>query len=858
MFRRIAVCAVGHAVICSIASAQTKPLFPGFEPGSVMPTSPVRVLDWNGDGHLDALGPRGYSIAVGLGDGNGGFPNYKLSGSVATPTSIQIGDINSDGLPDVACVSWNQNYAATLLQTTGAGFGAPQTVGGLSTPEAVGIGFFNSDARPDMVVANSANNTIKVLIQQSNGTYIIFSSPASGGNNPYYLATGDFNADGKSDFVVLNIGSHTGASFTGTGTGTFSAPAVFPVNGEARGIQVADMNQDGVLDAIVTSQVGYGGNVIVRIGTGAGTFGNGFSYNTNDPAGWFQLYDYDHDGALDVFVAEKQYIEVLKNAGTGQLASAARHVAGGPVESFSLGDFDEDGHVDLIVQSNISNPAMFPGDGFGGFFTQKELLTNAPVSGSLMPLLAYDFNLDGWRDLASGTPDGLSAAIFFNNKNGGFAQVGAVTTGAGVLTLGSGDFDGDGIPDLVAGSNISNTVQFVFGDGAGNFNFPAVYALAGPVSAIAVGDVDGDGVLDAIAVSYFGGIIQYLQGIAGTVGQFNSPQTININYPSGLALGDFAENGFPDIAVTGGGLTSTSLNIYINAGGVFTVPPLSTALGNYIDAFAVSDFNEDGHLDAIVSRGETSLNDGVLLLGTGTGAFGAPKPVFTSGYPNGYSVADVNQDGHADIAALFGNAGDIKIALGSGLGAFPKIYNYAAADGDGNLWNCVFADFNHDGRVDAAFAGSNSKISLLYQRPCPLSAATYGAGTEGCSGANVLCANAPPKINSPGFQFQSLHAPPSSLGIVLIVNAADAAGSDPFGLGFELLLDLANATEIIAIDMPTDAAGAGAAAAPIPNDPTLIGKFYYAQAIFYWSPSVCPYLPAGFTSTNGCVLKILQ
>jgi hypothetical protein len=62
----------------------------------------------------------------------------------------------------------------------------------------------------------------------------------------------------------------------------------------------------------------------------------------------------------------------------------------------------------------------------------------------------------------------------------------------------------------------------------------------------------------------------------------------------------------------------------------------------------------------------------------------------------------------------------------------------------------------------------------------------------------------------------------------LVSSQQDLPGTE--FLGFTLYVSMA-ASEVLAIDMVSDPSGFSVGPAPIPNNPFLIGKVYYAQTI---------------------------
>ncbi|MBL8692503.1 MAG: FG-GAP repeat protein [Planctomycetes bacterium] len=133
--------------------------------------------------------------------------------------------------------------------------------------------------------------------------------------------------------------------------------------------------------------------------------------------------------------------------------------------------------------------------------------------------------------------------------------------------------------------------------------------------------------------------------------------------------------------------------------------------------------------------------------------------------------------------------------------------------------------------------------------------ASYGTGTSGCAGTHTLGVTHAPMINSPHFGITCNNAPPSSLGLGILANAQDSAGSDPFGIGALLHVDLFASTEVITLDFFSDAQGNGLAAAPIPNAPTLVGNTYYAMALWAWT--TCSLPPFNLSSSQGLSMTVL-
>ncbi|MFN0205467.1 MAG: FG-GAP repeat protein, partial [Planctomycetota bacterium] len=139
--------------------------------------------------------------------------------------------------------------------------------------------------------------------------------------------------------------------------------------------------------------------------------------------------------------------------------------------------------------------------------------------------------------------------------------------------------------------------------------------------------------------------------------------------------------------------------------------------------------------------------------------------------------------------------------------------------------------------------------------------AVFGTGTPGCTGTQTLSVNHAPMINSPHFTISCDNAPASSLGLGLITDSPDFAGSDPFTLGVLLHADFALATEIIPVDLFSDATGySETVGLTIPNNPAVIGATYYACALWAWPTSTCVlpgFNPYNLSTSRGLAITVL-
>ena len=234
--------------------APASPFPVGLNPGSLV------VGDFNGDGNPDlAVGNVGdLTLTVLSGDGTGGFTAGSPFALLEPPLSLAVGDFNGDGKPDLAIANEIGDGVTVLLGDGTGGFtqapGSPFPVGG--NPASVAVGDFNLDGNLDLAVANSASNTVTVLLGNGTGGF----TPAQGspplvGTEPSFVAVGDFNSDGIPDLTTANTGADTVTVLLGNGTGGFTPAqgSPFRVGGEPVPVAVEDFNGDGLPDLAVAN-----------------------------------------------------------------------------------------------------------------------------------------------------------------------------------------------------------------------------------------------------------------------------------------------------------------------------------------------------------------------------------------------------------------------------------------------------------------------------------------------------------------------------------------------------------------------------------------------------------------------------
>lgn len=193
--------------------------------------------------------------------------------------------------------------------------------------------------------------------------------------------------------------------------------------------------------------------------------------------------------------------------------------------------------------------------------------------------------------------------------------------------------------------------------------------------------------------------------------------------PEDLAIGDFDNNGFKDMAY----ITSTEgkLHVLYN-NGTYVYTNSSTDAGgvNYDYRLVSADFNEDGKSDlAIVNRNSPVSERLIILISTGTSFtksnFSIPGPtdIYT------ISTDDFDSDGHADVVVP--NIGQaLTWYKGNGLGGFSQQTDNNVIGGS----SLVVADFNNDSKNDFAI-GRGQQMDIYLSSSTTFAKTTVNLGT---------------------------------------------------------------------------------------------------------------------------------
>jgi hypothetical protein len=333
----------------------------------------------------------------------------------------------------------------------------------------------------------------------------------------------------------------------------------------------ADYDGDGWLDL---AQANFFGTNLLFHNNGDGTFTKITSNNVAVPGP--QSYgvswgDFDNDGRPDLFFANGYdsgaHNLLIQNLTNGLFSSVALGPASPGLRGhFMVGswaDYDRDGFLDLFVANSGGPSELWHNKGDGTF---ERVLTGALVTNVADSVGAIwaDYDNDGWPDLFlvngyDGSQPEQKNFLYHNNHDGTFTQIktGAIVNDQGHFVGAAwGDYDNDGFLDLFVANN-GGPNRLYHNDGGTNFTVVTQGPVAHDTGICITGawaDYDNDGWLDLFVANRAEGMpnLLYHNNGDGTFSKVTSgPIAVDIVPAGGCAWGDYDNDGFPDLFVSG-------------------------------------------------------------------------------------------------------------------------------------------------------------------------------------------------------------------------------------------------------------------------------------------------------------------
>lgn len=366
-------------------------------------------------------------------------------------------------------------------------------------------------------------------------------------------------------------------------------------------------------------------------------------------------------------------------------------------------------------------------------------------------LATGDINGDGTQDfLISGAKPGFTGfSQVYYSENGEFSELTLLDFDQLLnSSVAIADIDGDGINDiLITGTNTNtNPQQTVFqifkGTGFGVFTKLPDTGISGVNNgSIQVSDFNGDGRKDILVNGNSDVAITkvYFQKADGSFE--DSEQELMGSLYSATKVFDANGDGYQDILITGFSTSySPQTKLYINSGlGEFT--ETASGLPNvYFSSIDTADFNNDGHLDLLISGMDMTPTYTLgIFINDGQGHFIALPTDFVGTATGPAKFVDYDNDGDLDVFSMGTTLSGENIAQiykNNGAETFTLDTAFSDTIIALNMAKAAWFDYNNDGNVDLLTIGYDGTTAQtkLYTNFNPNNCAEPGEnpGSTGC------------------------------------------------------------------------------------------------------------------------------
>lgn len=363
--------------------------------------------------------------------------------------------------------------------------------------------------------------------------------------------------------------------------------------------------------------------------------------------------------------------------------------------SVAIADVNGDGLPDLLV-ATTADRGLAQNPGFANVILNTQATPGTFQSGVPYPSTGYnpasiavaDLTGSGALDLVVASVSGNVSVYLHGASAGTFQSAVNINTGGSPNQVVLADVNGDGHPDIVlADLSSSGGVILLLQDPAqpGQFLAPSKLATSATTASVAVADLDGDGAADIVATGYddsgnHGAVYVFYQ-IASQPGTFLAAASFPAGAgPQSVKTADMNGDGLTDLVVAnfgpgadGTGIAGVSVLLQDPAhAGAFLAPVSYATPGGSVDV-AVADLDGDGHLDvAVANLGPAPGGSISVLLQDATlpGSLLSATSYMAFGQPLGLAIADLNNDGLPDIAAADATSATVMLQVSGQPGMF--------------------------------------------------------------------------------------------------------------------------------------------------------------------------------------------
>ncbi|HSH01323.1 MAG TPA: LamG-like jellyroll fold domain-containing protein [Anaerolineae bacterium] len=317
----------------------------------------VATADFNGDGFDDLLFANWSSqpSKIWFSNGDGTFTLGTQNLGTYNSEAVDAADLDNDGDID-AVIAGSEQYARVYIND-GTGTFTITNFAYYPYASDVDLVDLNGDGYTDAFLTSSSENRNRVWINDGTGNFTDINSDYNMFSTEH-SSFGDVDADGDLD-MVTSSGVSGITLWLNDGNGNFTAVSTFGI--QAYDADLADFDNDGDLDALVSTQTSNTSRNEVWLNDGFGNFTTNSnywvtSYNTTPNS---EFADIDNDGDVDIITANGDHnTRIWENNGLAMF-TLKQTISTNYVRDVKFGDFDGDGDLDFAAARDFTGSATF-------------------------------------------------------------------------------------------------------------------------------------------------------------------------------------------------------------------------------------------------------------------------------------------------------------------------------------------------------------------------------------------------------------------------------------------------------------------------------------------------------------------
>ncbi|MBN1677671.1 MAG: VCBS repeat-containing protein [Candidatus Thermoplasmatota archaeon] len=502
------------------------------------------------------------------------------------PTAVVAGQLDGDShsLTDLAVASASPDAIRFYAQSMGS---LPpfedMNITVPYTPSSIHVGDMNSDGRQDLLVLSQTGNTTFGYHQGSSAPIwqavpeFIFPT----GGVPRAAVIAELDGDGFVDISVAASGADwKGAalpiypfrspSFSNSNSTTWTR-----VDAVTSMLETGDFDGDDVIDLMLLNTDDDSIDFYPSFGSALTTIPLGFS------PGKMAVADFNRDSLSDVAVAEFQGATVAIIFGCSTFPDqSVLLTVNGSVTDIEIGDFNDDSYADFVVSTGEGGLSFYFNDHSAAAFGSAYEISPSGGAG-IWSIASGDFNSDGMDDIAYTRPI-RKIAVLLQDSAIPFGPSSPTLTlshseGTDFTSVWCGDLTGDGLDDIAAMRSFDSAVYLFDQDEFQTAPHPyGVLSLPSFPSFLSVFDATDDGPADVVAIFDDAALLFLYRQASGAFPSSPSMAFVTGAGPVYACIGDGTQDHRGDMLVVNQGSHCVSIWQQVN------FPPVAHSGGPYV------------------------------------------------------------------------------------------------------------------------------------------------------------------------------------------------------------------------------------------------------------------------------------